>query len=94
MFLAIVIYHTRKSGLAILCSAAVSTVGLGGSIGPIFNEIRLRSRMKEAAKLQQMRFVSAPKEKQGPDDIEDIIAFYERDSTTLSREDDGGDTLL
>lgn len=89
VFLVIVIYHTRKSSLAVLCSGTVPTVGLGGSIGPIFNEVKLQSRMEEAAKLQQVRFISAPKETQGSDDIDGVTASGEGDSTTLSREGDG-----
>ena len=71
VFLVTVIYYTRKSGLAVLCSDSIPVVGFGGSIGPIFKEIRLRSRMEEAAKLQKIQFISVPKEKQGSDDVED-----------------------
>lgn len=88
-FLVIVIYYTRKSSLAVLCSGAVPILGLGGSIGPVFNKVRLRSRMEEAAKLQQVRFISVPKEKHNSDDVEGLTASHEGDGVTTSQEGDG-----
>ena len=90
VFLVIVIYHTRKSGLAVLCTGAVPTVGLGGSIGPIFNEVRLRSRMEEAAKLQQVRFISVPREKQNSDDVENEPLSPEGENVPLSPQGEDG----
>lgn len=66
IFLAMVIYYTHMSGLAVLCSGALATLGLGESIGSDifnFNKVRLRSRMEEAAKYQQVRLISSPTEK-------------------------------
>ena len=85
----IVIYHTRKSSLAVLCSSAIPTVGLEESIGPVFSKIRLRSQMKEAAKLQQVRFISVPREKQSSDDVEDGPPSKESDVVPPSQEGDG-----
>lgn len=86
VFFIIVVYHTRKSGLAILCSSAVSTVGFEGNIGPIFNEIRLRSRMEEAAKFQQVRFISASEERRSSDDVENGNLSVEDDGVSPSQE--------
>ena len=88
-FLVIIIYYTRKSGLTILCSGAVSTLDFEESIGPVFNKIRLRSRMEKTAKFQQVRFISVPKEKQNSDDVEGLTASREGDGVTASREGDG-----
>lgn len=93
-FLVIVIYYSRKSGLAVLCSSAIPTVDLGGRIGPVFNKVRLRSRMEEAAKLQQVRFISVPKEKQNSDDVEGFTASHEDDGVTASSQEGDGVSSL
>ena len=87
VFFVIVIFHTRKSDLAILCSGAVPTVGLGGNIGPVFNDVRLRSRMEATAKVQQIRFISASKEKRSSHDIEERSSSHENNSVPSSQED-------
>lgn len=88
VFLITIIYYTRKSGLAVLCSGSIPIVGLGSSIEPIFKEIRLRSRMEEAAKLQKVQFISVPKEKQGSDDVEDGPPSQGGDGGTPPQEHD------
>lgn len=89
VFLVIIIYYTRKSGLAVLCSSALPVLGFGGNIETVFNEIRLRSRMEEAAKFQQARFISVPKKKQNSDDVEGLTVLHEADGITVSHEGDG-----
>lgn len=71
VFLVIVIYHTRKSGLAILCSDAISTINLEESIGFVFDKIKQRNGMKKAAKFQQMRLITSPTENNNGSDVED-----------------------
>jgi hypothetical protein len=103
IFLTIVIFYTRKSGLAVLCSSAVPTLGFGGSIGPIFKEVRLRSRMIEAAKFQQIQFISVPKKKKPSGDVEDVTSSHEPDGATppldgdalsLLQETDGHEMMI
>lgn len=89
IFLIIVIFHTRKSGLAVLCSNAIPTLGFGGNIGPIFKKIRLRSRMIETAKHRQIHFISIPK-KRPSGDAEDVTSSHEPDGATPPID---GDTL-
>lgn len=83
VFFVIVIYHTHKLGLAILCSDANSIVGFGGSIGPIFSKIKLRSQMEKAAKLEQIGLISNPREDSSSSDVEDVTSREGNDVTTL-----------
>ena len=51
--------HTQVE-FTVLCSGAIPTVSVGGQIGPVFSQVKTRSGMEKAAKLQQVRFISAP----------------------------------
>ena len=77
VFLVIVIYYTRKSGLTVLGSGAVPTIGLGGSIGPVFDKVKLRSGMEKAAKLQQVRLITSPMENNNFSGVENAATLDE-----------------
>lgn len=103
IFLIIVIFHTRKSGLAVLCSNAIPILGFGGNIEPIFKEVRLRSRMIEAAKLHQIQFISVSKKKKSSDDVENVPSSHEPDDAipplngdalSLLQETDGHEMMI
>lgn len=87
-FFVIVIYHTHKSDLAILCSGTLPTINFGGNIGPVFNKIKMRSRMEKMAKFQQARFVSSSTEDVNSDDVEAVTVPREDDATTPSHQND------
>ena len=65
-FLAIVIYHTHKSRLAVWGTDALPIVGLGGKMGPVFDTKDMRaSVMERTAKGQLVQFPASDK-RRGP----------------------------
>ncbi|KAL8777722.1 MAG: hypothetical protein Q9213_007737 [Squamulea squamosa] len=55
-FLAVVVYHTHATGIAVWCSNVMPSVALGDKLGAVFTDKMLLSQMGKKAKQQVVHF--------------------------------------